>query len=502
MSSTVDQKKGGGLTKGRLGVFGIVFFVVAASAPMAGMTGTVPVATVIGSGTAVPGVFVFVGIILLLFSVGFTAMSHKVTNAGAFFAYVGKALGVNMGVATSFVSSLAYMTVQFCIYGFFGAVVAGTFAGFGLDLPWYVWTLVAMVLVTTLSLLRVDVGARFLGVLTSLEVLSMLVVAIAIFINGGPEGINFQASFDPSLVFAGGFAGTAGIAMSFAFASFIGFESTAIYGEEAKDAKNTVRKATYWAVGIIAGLFAIVSFAMMTGLGSTNAIGAMVEMSTVDGVPLANPAAVLFGLADLYVGPWMGALMNVLIITSLFAGLLAFQNAGSRYFFAMSRGGILPSALSRTNGRGAPAGGVWTMTIAGVVVIGLFAIFQLDPILNLFYWLSAVAVLAITVVEILVCIAVIVYFVKNEGANVWQGKIAPALAAIGMTLALYLITARFNLLAGTAAEGVDPSLPESAFALSPLGWFLVALPVIFFVIGLVVAVVNKKENSSLVSDMS
>jgi amino acid transporter len=502
MSSTVDQKKGGGLTKGRLGVFGIVFFVVAASAPMAGMTGTVPVATVIGSGTAVPGVFVFVGIILLLFSVGFTAMSHKVTNAGAFFAYVGKALGVNMGVATSFVSSLAYMTVQFCIYGFFGAVVAGTFAGFGLDLPWYVWTLVAMVLVTTLSLLRVDVGARFLGVLTSLEVLSMLVVAIAIFINGGPEGINFQASFDPSLVFAGGLTGTAGIAMSFAFASFIGFESTAIYGEEAKDAKNTVRKATYWAVGIIAGLFAIVSFAMMTGLGSTNAIGSMVEMSTVDGVPLANPAAVLFGLADQYVGPWMGALMNVLIITSLFAGLLAFQNAGSRYFFAMSRGGILPSALSRTNGRGAPAGGVWTMTIAGVVVIGLFAIFQLDPILNLFYWLSAVAVLAITVVEILVCIAVIVYFSKNEGANVWQGKIAPALAAVGMTLALYLITARFNLLAGTAAEGVDPSLPESAFALSPLGWFLVALPVIFFVIGLVVAVVNKKENSSLVSDMS
>ena len=502
MSSTVDQKKGGGLTKGRLGVFGIVFFVVAASAPMAGMTGTVPVATVIGSGTAVPGVFVFVGIILLLFSVGFTAMSHKVTNAGAFFAYVGKALGVNMGVATSFVSSLAYMTVQFCIYGFFGAVVAGTFAGFGLDLPWYVWTLIAMVLVTTLSLLRVDVGARFLGVLTSLEVLSMLIVAIAIFINGGPEGINFQASFDPSLVFAGGFAGTAGIAISFAFASFIGFESTAIYGEEAKDAKNTVRKATYWAVGIIAGLFAIVSFAMMTGLGSTNAIGSMVEMSTVDGVPLANPAAVLFGLADQYVGPWMGALMNVLIITSLFAGLLAFQNAGSRYFFAMSRGGILPSALSRTNGRGAPSGGVWTMTIAGVIVVGLFAIFQLDPILNLFYWLSAVAVLAITVVEILVCIAVIVYFAKNEGANVWQGKIAPALAAIGMLLALYLITARFNLLAGTAAEGVDPSLPESAFALSPLGWFLVALPVIFFVIGLVVAVVNKKENSSLVNDMS
>jgi len=210
----------------------------------------------------------------------------------------------------------------------------------------------------------------------------------------------------------------------------------------------------------------------------------------------------LFSLASEYVGPWMAVVMNILIVTSLFAGLLAFQNAGSRYFFAMSRGGVLPSALSRTNGRGAPAGGVWTMSVLALIVVGLFAVFQLDPILNLFYWLSAVAVLAITLVEILVSISVIVYFMKNEGANVWQGKIAPALATIGMVLALYLIVARFNLLAGTVADGVDPTLPESAFALNPLGWFLVALPVIFFVAGLITAAVNKKETSSLVSDMS
>jgi len=61
---------------------------------------------------------------------------------------------------------------------------------------------------------------------------------------------------------------------------------------------------------------------------------------------------------------------------------------------------------------------------------------------------------------------------------------------------------RFNLLAGTVADGVDPTLPESGFALSPLGWFLVALPFIFFVGGLVSAIINKKENSSLVDDMS
>ena len=37
------------LRKGRLGIFGIVFFVVAASAPLIGMTGAVPVAMLAGN---------------------------------------------------------------------------------------------------------------------------------------------------------------------------------------------------------------------------------------------------------------------------------------------------------------------------------------------------------------------------------------------------------------------------------------------------------------------
>ena len=59
------------LHHGRLGVLGIVFFVVAAAAPLVGMTGAVPVAIVAGNGAAAPGAYVLVGLILLLFSVGY-----------------------------------------------------------------------------------------------------------------------------------------------------------------------------------------------------------------------------------------------------------------------------------------------------------------------------------------------------------------------------------------------------------------------------------------------
>lgn len=487
-----------GLRSGRLGVVGIVFFVVAASAPLIGITGAVPVAMLLGNGAAVPGAYLAVGLTLLLFSVGYATMSRHMTNSGAFFAYVGKGLGVNAGVAAAFAALVAYVTIQLAIYGFFGVVVSGFAGGLGVDLPWYVWSLLVWVIVTGLSLLSVDVGAKVLGVMLALELLVLIVAAVAILANGGPEGWNIGASFDPTLVFAGGFAGTAGIALAFAFASFIGFEATAIYGEEAKDPKRTVPIATYVSIAVISILFALVSFAMVTGMGSSQVADRVIELSG----GLADPAGVLFGLTEEYVGSWLTVAMGILVITSLFAGLLAFQNAASRYFFALGRGGVLPASVARTNAAGAPIIGVAITSALAALVMIIFAIAGLDPFLNLFSWMSSITVIAIVLVEILVSIAVIRFFMTHEGGTVWSTKIAPALSILALAAGLYLLMSRFNLLAGTVPDGVDPSLPESAWALNGLGWFLVLLPFIALAVGYVVALVNKKENEQLVRDFA
>lgn len=495
---TTESSESTSLKKGRLGIWGIVFFVVAASAPLVGMTGAVPVAIVAGNGAAAPGAYLAVGLILLVFSVGYARMSHTMTNAGAFFAYVGKGLGRNTGVASAFISIVGYITIQLAIYGFFGGLLAGQLAALGLDLPWYVWSILAWVVVTALSLLSVDIGAKVLGVLLILELTSLLVVAFAVLFSGGPEGLDFGASFAPQNIFVGGFAGAAGIAIAFAFASFIGFEATAIYGEESKDPKRTVPRATYLAIGVITALFAIVSFAMVTGLGASDVVIQAVERT--DG--LTNPAGVLFSLSDEYVGPWLTTIMQWLVVSSLFAGLLAFQNATSRYFFAMGRGGILPLSFGQVNKAGAPQRGVILTSVIALVVMVYFAVMGLDPILNLFFWMSAVTAIAIIFVEILVSLAVIVYFSKNLGANVWQGKIAPAIAIVGLAVGLYLLMSRFNLLAGTVPDGVDPSLPESAWALNSIGWFLVLLPFIAGIVGYIVAAVRKNvENEEITEDI-
>ncbi len=491
------------LHHGRLGVLGIVFFVVAAAAPLVGMTGAVPVAIVLGNGAAAPGAYVVVGLVLLLFSVGYAAMATKVTNTGAFFAFVGRGLGIVPGVGSAFTSLVAYLSIQLAIYGFFGALVSSEMNDkFGIDQPWWLWTLISWALVTGLSALSVDIGAKLLGVLMTIELLSLVVTAFAVLLSGDtPEGIDLAASFSPTNIFAGGLASTAGIALAFAFASYIGFEATAIYGEESKDAHRTVPRATYLAVVMITVIFGFTAFAIVTGLGSSTVIDRTVELSTVDGTPLANPAGVLFGVADQYVGSWIVDLMSWLVISSLFAGLLAFQNSAARYFYSMGRAGVLPSSLDRVNGRGAPWTGTVTTSVITLVVILVFWIGDKDPVLNLFYWFSGLAVLAIVFVEILVSVAVIAFFSRHrEGVSIFTSIVAPLASILGLAVGLWLLASRFALLAGTVKEGVDPT--AEPWGLNTTGWVLVLLPFVTFAVGMLVGKLRvRTENEDAVADL-
>ena len=490
-----------GLRKGRLGVVGIVFFVVAAAAPLLGMTGAVPVAMLLGNQAGTPGTYLAVGLILLVFSVGYAAMSQKVTNTGAFFAYVGKGLGKHAGVASAFASLVGYITIQLAIYGFIGGVLSGQMeASAGIALPWYVWAVIVWVAVTALSLLSVDVGAKVLGVLMIAELLTLVITSTAVFMNHG-SSMNFGNSFGFDAVFAGGFGGGAGIAIAFAFASFIGFEATAIYGEESKDPKKVVPKATYWAVGIITVLFAFTAFAMATAMGGNSEGVAGFVGKASDG--LKNPAGVIFGIADDNLGgTWMSTIMGWLVISSCFAGVLAFQNAIARYFFALGRGGVLPKSLSKTNKAGAPVYGVLLTSIFAIVVIVVFAVQKLDGIANLFTWMSAVTAVAIMFVEILVSIAIVVYLGKDKTVSIWKSTIAPIVAAIGLSVGTYMLMSRFNLLGSLAPADVDPTTPEGAWQLTGFGWFLVLLPFVAAVVGLVLSLVNNKnEKAELLEDI-
>lgn len=483
----VEENSNNQLHRNSMGVPGIVFFVVAAAAPIAGMTGLVPSTIVLGNGAAAPGAFLIAGIMLMFFAVGYATMSHHVTHTGAFFAYVGRGLGAPWGVAAAFVSVLSYCLVQTAIYGFLGATVAQKMAPLGLDLPWWFWCLLCIGIVQVFGILNVDLGAKVLGVLLTLELASMVLTGLAvIFQGGGPDGLDFAASFSPVNIFQG----APGIAFAFAFAAFIGFEATAIYGEESRDPKRTVPRATYSAVIIITLVFALTSFAIISGAGSSDIVNRTLEVTTLEGTPLADPTQLLFSVAGQYVGPWLPEVMSWLLISSMFAGVLAFHNSATRYFYAMGRSGLLPSSLAVTGRFKTPVRASVLQTLIGVVTIVAFALAGLDPVVTLFYWFAITAILGLTFIQGLVCVAVMRFFRETRAdTRLWNTLVAPLLGLVSIIVAEYLLLSRFGLISGTA--GAD----SPAWEMNATGWGLVALPFGTFLIALIYGFILERRKS-------
>ncbi|WP_432491557.1 APC family permease [Kineococcus auxinigenes] len=443
--------------RGTIGVPGIVFLVVASAAPLTAIGGALPVMLAIGNGAGTPSAYLVVALVLLLFSVGYAAMSRHVTDTGAFFAFVTRGLGRRAGLGSAGLALLTYTAVQAAVYGLAAATLQGLVVQYGgPDLPWWLWALVLVAVVAVLGYRNIDLGAKVLGVLLVLEIGIVAALTVAIFVKGGPEGTSLT-SFEPSSFSSG----SPGIALMFAIASFIGFEATSIYGEEARDPRRTVPIATYVAVVLIGVFYALASWAIVTAVGPS-------QVQSVAGEHIGD--LVVGVVSGQYLGSFGDHVLPVLLFTSLFAALLSFHNAISRYFFALGRDGALPSALARTHARHrSPHTGSLTQTATAVIVLAAFALAGADPVAQLFTWMSGLATVSVVTLMLLACTAVLVFFARTRlDRRVWNTRVAPALGGIGLLGILVTVLANFTtLIAGSSA----------------LAGFFVALVVLAFVAG-------------------
>ena len=433
------------LRAGSVGVLVILFFVLSAQAPLTGIAGAVPLATALGNGAGAPGAYLVVGLVIILFAVGFVAMSRRVKTNGAFYAYITAAFGMKVGAGAAWLALLAYSTIQAAMYGLYGAAFSGLLGSIGIAVPWWVLVLGTMALVQVLGSLNIELGARVLAVLVGLEVAILALFAVAVlFGGGGPEGLDVAASFSPAAIASG----APGVAIMFAVASMFGFESTAIYSGEAKDPERTVARATYLSVGVIAVFFAFVSWMLVSYYGPSNVVdaaGAALESGD-------STSFVIGPLVEMF-GPWAGVTAGVLLVTSLFAGITAFHNGINRYLHSLALRGSMPAALARTNRHQAPAVAAWIQTVIAVVLVMPFALLGGDPVLALFSWFSGLAVAALLVLYIACSLAVVWYFRKErETGKPWQTAVAPLLAAVLLTGILAMVLGNFTALIGGSAD--------------------------------------------------
>lgn len=432
----------GKLKADSLGVLGILFFVLSAQAPLTGIAGAVPIAVAIGNGAGAPAAYLAAGVIILLFSVGFVAMGRHVVDAGAFYTYIGKGLGRPAGSGSAGVALFAYCAVQAAMYGLYGVTVSGLVEHYsGVHVAWWVWTLVTMVIVQALGASGIEMGAKILAVFVLAEFSILIAFAlVTLFKGGGHEGLGFTDSFSPSAALQG----APGVALMFAVASMFGFEATAIYGEEAREPRKTVPRATYLSVAVITGFFAFTSWMLISAHGASQATGdAGKALQSGDATSFVfAPIAALFG-------GWANDVLPILLATSLFAGILAFHNSANRYLFSLGREGLLPHALTAINRRHSPWVAGTAQTVLSVLLVMPFAILGKDPVLTLFSWFSGVAVLGVMLLYFLTSASIVVFFRRSRAdTRPWNTLIAPVLGALGIAGAIWLIIANFTTLIG------------------------------------------------------
>lgn len=444
------------LAKDRLGPVQVMFMVMAGAAPLVVVGGVVPTGYGIVGSTAVPAAFAAVWLILTVFSVGYVAMAERIVNAGAFYAYLTRGLGRHVGVAGAWVSVLAYNLLQFGLYGGFGAIATPLLLDWtGIHLPWWVVALPAWGLVAVLGLLRIDLNGRLLGVLLTAEIAIIAVYSVANLLHPADGGLTTDAVIPNGPLLTAG----VGAVLGMATLGFVGFENSAVYAEEARHPARTVRIACLTALAVSVTAYVLGSASMTVATGSDQ----------IAARAAAEGPALLFNLAAVHLGSFWVTTGQALLLTSLLAGMISFHNTAARYTYALGRERVLPAFLGATSRHTSSpkySSGIQS-TLGFSVIIGYGAVFDLDPLIHLFFWLGTAGGLGVLMLLTATSLAILTYFKRHpEGVSRWQGQIAPAAATALLAGVLGLAIAHFDVLLGVNDDSPAAKLFLGAYVIA------------------------------------
>lgn len=471
--TTAAQHTAGVLAKDAVGLPSVLFMIVTGAAPITAMLFNVPVA-VSGGGSATPAAFLIATIALTIFSVGYIAMARKVSAAGGFYSFISHGLGQTAAAGAGVLIWLCYIAFTAAVLGVCGYFAHSTLQDFfSVNVPAWIIELVALGLMSTLAWFHIELTARVLGVCLTCEVIALLILSFAILFSGGhhisAEPFNPGAVFNNHAAVKVFGAGAAGVALFGAFWSWVGFEMAPNYAEESREPKKLMGPATYASVIGLGILYMFVSWMFVSGYGLTGAAQAVADQFA------GKTESAFYPLTSRYVGVSLTDAFKVLIVTSSFACATAFYNTSARYTFSMARERLMPLHFSHTHREhGSPHKASMLVTILVLVwIVGFTASDSSDSaaLLKLGTWVPLFGVLGILFVQGLCSVAIVRYFWTQARAEFhwWRTGVAPAIGAIAMAGACYLLIANRADLSGAGDAYFIRLIPWEVLATFVIG---------------------------------
>lgn len=420
------------LRAGSMGLAGVLFLSFAAMSPLTGALGNVPYAVGFGNGSGAPAGFIIGGALFVLFSVGYVAMTRRMSSSGGLYTYVSHGLGRPMGMASGWAAVASYVLIEAAVVCLFAYFARNTIAStFNVDISWPWYALLCLIAVAVSAHFDMAFNARLLAVALVLEVVILAIMDVAVLAQGGADGIDFSP-LNP----ANALTGPAPlIGVFFAIYCWTGFEIIPNFAEESKNPKRTGARALYIVV-IVEGLFFLVtSWAVILGWGISKAPDAAAK----------DPANFFFDVTGQFAGNGTKVVMEWLILTSTFACALAFHNTAARYLYAIGREGLLHQKLGHTHHahKSPHIASMVTAVVAGVLIVGMvglwavaapineFADFASMPYVEIYGWFGVAATFLILCNLAVTSLATVFYFSTGDGrgeGHIWKTMLAPGLS--------------------------------------------------------------------------
>ncbi len=285
--------------------------------------------------------------------------ARRIHAAGALYDYVTDGFGQRVGFLAGWVYYGGMTLLAIAIFPAFGGFLSLTLLGnHDVDVAWWIWALLAVVLVYGMTILGVQVSTRGQLVLALVSMTVIFGWVIYVIAKGGNGG-NSATPFDPSAIsFNDLFYG-----LLYACLIFTGFETAANLAEETENPRRSIPRAIMWSVAGVGVFYVTVMYALEIAFGLD-----MAAFLNLDNFPPLYTAA-----ADPAIGgDNFGEIVQWIVLIDILAVALGVANACSRGYFALARDRRLPSVLGGVHPRfGTPwiaAGLLGTISIVVVMV--------------------------------------------------------------------------------------------------------------------------------------
>jgi amino acid transporter len=213
--------------------------------------------------------------------------------------------------------------------------------------------------------------------------------------------------------------------MVFGILSYVGFEAATTLGEEVRDPHRNIPRALMLSLVFVGVIYLFCTYSEMVGFG----VGQVDE--------LVSETAPFTTLAARYAA-WMGPLVGLAGISSIFAVVMNSNNGVVRIIYAMGREGMLPQRLGHVHPtHQTPSTAIWFQAVFAAAVTYLVG-FIAGPF-NAYVYLGSVLTLAIIPVYIFTQLGVMRFF-RGEGRaefSVWKHAILPVLGILLLLIPIY-----------------------------------------------------------------